>query len=167
MKTKTYFLIYTLTIMLIFTMFAISCNKDEKVSVPVLTTSAVSDITPSTAICGGTITSDGGSAVIARGVCWSPDTTPTINDSKTNDGIGSGTFNSTITGLESSSPTPDGNEYFVRAFATNSSGTGYGNKVSFRTKTLDPSAPIDGGLGFLLVAGLVYGVHKYQKRRKN
>jgi len=161
--------IYLFAIVLIFIILAISCSKDEKnnptVSVPVVTTSAIIDITFNTANCGGTITSDGGSAVIARGVCWSRGTTPTIADSKTNDGTGQGTFKSALS-FGSSPPDLNEIEYFVRAYATNSIGTGYGNTISFKTGS-GASAPIDGGLGFLLVAGLVYGVYKFQKKRKS
>ena len=101
------------------------------IQVPLLTTSVVSAITETTASCGGTITSDGGSSVIARGVCWSIGTTPTITDSKTSNGTGTGSFTSAITGLVIN------NTYYVRAYATNSAGTGYGNAVSFTTELTD------------------------------
>jgi len=92
-----------------------------------LTTVAVSSITTSTAISGGNITSDGGTPVTARGVCWSTTTGPTIADSKTIDGTGVGSYTSTLSGLAT------GTTYYVRAYATNSSGTAYGNEVSFVT----------------------------------
>jgi len=97
--------------------------------VPVLTTAAVSDITQTTAQCGGTVTSDGGSPVTARGVCWSTNPTPTVADNKTTDGAGVGSFTSSIIGLTAGTP------YYVRAYATNSVGTGYGNEVSFTTSS--------------------------------
>jgi formylglycine-generating enzyme required for sulfatase activity len=95
--------------------------------IPQVTTAGVTNITMITASCGGTITSDGGAAVTARGICWSTGANPTINDSKTTDGAGTGIFTSTITGLIPKTP------YYVRAYATNSAGTGYGNEVSFTT----------------------------------
>lgn len=92
-----------------------------------MTTTEISAITDSSAVCGGTITSDGGATVTARGVCWGATQTPTISDNKTTDGDGAGTFTSEITGL-----TPE-TKYYVRAYATNSGGTGYGSTISFTT----------------------------------
>ena len=88
-------------------------------------TSEVSDITEDTAKCGGNITDDGGAAITARGVCWSTNPNPTVNDNTTSDGSGTGSFTSTITGLEVNTI------YYVRAYATNSIGTTYGNERSF------------------------------------
>jgi uncharacterized repeat protein (TIGR01451 family) len=96
-------------------------------SAPTVTTAAVSDVTASTASGGGNVTADGGDAVTARGVCWSTNANPTIADTKTTDGTGTGAFVSSITGL---SP---GTTYHVRAYATNSIGTSYGSDVSFAT----------------------------------
>ena len=84
-------------------------------------------ITSTTAQSGGNVTSDGGTAVTSRGVCWSPIPLPTIANSKTIDGSGSGSFTSNLTGLN------PGTIYFIRAYATNSAGTSYGNQVSFTT----------------------------------
>ncbi|MEI8202318.1 MAG: FISUMP domain-containing protein [Bacteroidota bacterium] len=76
---------------------------------------------------GGNVTSDGGLAVTARGVCWSTSHNPTLSNSFTIDSSGIGSFTSGINGLTS------GTTYFVRAYATNSLGTAYGNEVSFTT----------------------------------
>jgi len=95
--------------------------------VPTLTTSAVSAITETTATCGGNITSDGGSTVTARGVCWSTSQFPTVSDSHTDDGSGAGSFVSSLTGLSAITT------YYVRAYATNSVGTVYGDQLSFNT----------------------------------
>jgi hypothetical protein len=92
-----------------------------------LATSALSNITPTTAASGGNIVSDGGSPVTARGVCWATTPNPTITGSKTSDGTGTGTFISNITGLVS------GTTYFLRSYATNSTGTSYGNQLVFPT----------------------------------
>jgi uncharacterized protein (TIGR02145 family) len=103
-------------------------------SVPVLTTSSVTGITQTTAISGGNITFDGGVQITVRGVCWSSTKTlPDITDSKTSDGTGSGPFVSNITGLTGNT------NYYVRAYATNSQGTGYGSTVSFKTSPLLPT----------------------------
>jgi len=96
-------------------------------AIPVLSTSAVSDIIVTTAIGGGSITSQGGSAVTARGICWSTNPTPNTLNSKTTNGSGVGAFSSSITGLTV------GVTYYVRAYATNSFGTAYGNEVTFRS----------------------------------
>jgi uncharacterized protein (TIGR02145 family) len=106
--------------------FSVRCVKDADV-VPTLTTAAVSEIMETTAECGGNITSDGGATVTARGVCWSTNPTPTVSDSKTTDGAGTGSFISSITGLTA------GTLYYVRAYATNSVGSGYGDTLSFTT----------------------------------
>jgi hypothetical protein len=100
-----------------------------------LATSVVSAITTTTASSGGNVTSDGGAIVTARGVCWSTSSNPTISDSKTSDGTGSGSFTSLITGLTANTT------YNVRAYATNSAGTAYGNSISFTTKTSLPISP--------------------------
>jgi uncharacterized protein (TIGR02145 family) len=102
-------------------------TKDTAETIPVLTTTAISVITPNTSKSGGNISSDGNSAVTSRGVCWSTSQNPTISDNKTSDGSGSGTFTSSITGLAESTT------YYVRAYATNGIGTAYGNQVSFTT----------------------------------
>lgn len=98
-----------------------------------LSTTSVSSITSTSAVSGGNISTDGGSSVTARGVCWGTNQNPTVDGSKTTDGTGAGQFTSTITGL-----TP-GITYYVRAYAINNKGTTYGQEISFRTLT---SAPI-------------------------
>ncbi len=91
-----------------------------------LTTTPTSGILTQTATSGGNIMSDGGSAVTARGVCWSVAANPTTADSHTTDGSGPGVFTSNISGL-----TP-GTFYHIRSYATNSAGTAYGD-IGFTT----------------------------------
>ncbi len=101
---------------------------------PELTTRAVTRITQTTAQSGGDITSDGGVPVTGRGVCWSSTKPlPDISDSKTSDGSGSGGFESNLAGLAGNTT------YYVRAYATNAQGTGYGAAVQFRTGALPPT----------------------------
>ncbi|UCH13414.1 MAG: hypothetical protein JSV22_09890 [Bacteroidales bacterium] len=107
--------------------------------VPTVTTANISSITYSSAQGGGNVTSDGGASVTVRGVCWSTSENPTISDNHTNDGSGTGEFTSNITGL---SPLTT---YYVRAYATNSAGTAYGNSVSFETLTDDPNVDWEPG----------------------
>jgi hypothetical protein len=100
------------------------------VTAPVLTTKAISGISSNIATSGGTITSDGGSAITAKGVCWNVNTSPTILNSKTNDGTGNANFTSNMTGLSPLSL------YYVRAYATNGVGTTYGNELTFTSTDL-------------------------------
>lgn len=92
-----------------------------------LTTVAATNVQGTTAVTGGNITADGGAAVTARGVCYGTAPNPTIAGSKTTDGTGVGAFVSNITGLSGLT------KYYVRAYATNSAGTAYGNEISFTT----------------------------------
>jgi uncharacterized protein (TIGR02145 family) len=92
-----------------------------------VTTRAVIAPTHNAATGGGEITDDGGDPVIARGVCWSTTTGPSVTGQHTTDGAGKGSFDSNITGLLPATT------YYVRAYATNSKGTAYGNEVSFNT----------------------------------
>jgi len=97
--------------------------------VPTLTTTDASLITQTSVQSGGTITADGGASVTARGICWSAAQNPTITTSPyTNDGIGTGTFASAIKSLTTSTT-----RYYIRAYATNSAGTGYGNQITIST----------------------------------
>ncbi len=95
--------------------------------VPLVVTNGISEITQSTAMCGGNVTSDLGLTVTVRGVCWSTNATPTTSNDKTTDGEGTCSFVSSISGLSASTT------YYVRAYATNGSGTGYGLAVPFTT----------------------------------
>ena len=97
--------------------------------VPTLNTTAISSITSTTASSGGNTINDGGGTITAKGVCWSTSPNPTTANSKTTDGSGTANFTSSITSLSHSTT------YYVRAYATNSAGTGYGNQLSFTTAT--------------------------------
>jgi uncharacterized protein (TIGR02145 family) len=99
----------------------------EYIGPPTVVTSSISNITDSTVTCGGNVISDGGATVTVKGVCWSTSENPTVSDSHTTDGSGTGPFTSNLTGL---SP---GTTYYVRAYATNSTGTGYGTQRNFKT----------------------------------
>jgi hypothetical protein len=101
---------------------------------PTVTTAAVTSIGTTTAVSGGNVTSDGGAAVTDRGVCWSVSSGPTIADPRTHDGAGTGSYVSQLAGLNANAT------YFVRAYATNSAGTSYGNQVEFKTLATPPNA---------------------------
>ncbi|HPW67091.1 MAG TPA: FISUMP domain-containing protein [Salinivirgaceae bacterium] len=119
--------LFPMLIMGAFFLFATSC-KEEKIELPTLSTEAVIDITDNTAKSGGDITSDGGAAITARGVCWGTNQPPALSDNKTSDGTGTGKFSSVLSDLSPNTT------YYVRAYATNSKGTGYGTVVSFTTR---------------------------------
>ncbi len=115
--------------------FAISlfsgCRKEEFAGIPVLSTSAVTEISGVSMSSGGNITSDGGASVTSRGISWSQNPDETSDVSITSDGTGTGSFTSNMSGLIGSTT------YFVRAYATNSAGTAYGEQISFTTRVTD------------------------------
>ena len=96
-------------------------------TVPNVITSAVSNITHNSATSGGNVTNDGGAPVTVRGVCWSTSQNPTISNSHTTNGSGTGSFISDITGLNPNTT------YYLRAYATNFVGITYGNQLLFIT----------------------------------
>lgn len=132
-------------------------------AVPVLPTVTTSDVEISPgyatrATGGGNVTSDGGAAVTARGVCWSASVDPTVADSHTEDGEGTGSFTSSIHGLSPATT------YSIRAYATNSVGTSYGESQQLKTPsttildvvaTLAPTCAVLPVLGMLTLFGLV------------
>jgi len=105
-------------------------------AVPSLTTRELLNITNTTATGGGSVTNDGGSSITAKGICWGISPNPTTADSKTTDGTGTTMFSSFITGLSANVT------YYVRAYATNSTGTGYGNQQTFTTSSTSNTLPV-------------------------
>jgi len=101
----------------------------------VVTTATISSITEFGAVCGGNVSSDGGSSVTSRGVCWSATINPIISGNHTTDGTGTGAFTSVITGLSPNST------YYFRAYATNGGGTVYGDNILFTTLCSDFALP--------------------------
>ncbi|HUX95932.1 MAG TPA: hypothetical protein VMV47_09390 [Bacteroidales bacterium] len=118
---KVHTIIVTLVII---TVFSGSCMKKE---VPVLKTWDVLLVTISSAVSGGTIVDEGSSTVISLGVCWSTEPGPTIQDFKTLERAGQTQYSSSLKGLIG------GTKYYVRAYAINDIGIGYGNEVTFTT----------------------------------
>ena len=95
--------------------------------IPEVTTSSVTLVTVNSARSGGNVLADGGDQVIARGVCWSTSPNPTIENNKSTDGTGTGSYTSNLTGLSANTT------YYVRAYATNSGGQAYGIQKDFTT----------------------------------
>jgi len=95
---------------------------------PELETAAVSQTGTTSLTCGGTVLTDGGAPVLARGVCWSTATGPSVDlPTKTNNGSGTGSFTSSVTGLAPNTT------YYIRAYASNEAGTAYGNQITATT----------------------------------
>jgi hypothetical protein len=117
-------------------------------SLPVVTTAAVSGVTATGATGGGEVTSDGGAAVIARGICWATSASPAVGGTCVAAGAGTGTFTGALSGLTASTL------HHVRAYATNAVGTAYGLDVTFTTSS-EPAAdpPVGGGGGCQTGAG--------------
>ena len=105
----------------------LSFTTSETIQKPTVVTNAVTNITQTTALCSGNVTSNGGAAVTAKGMCWSTTQNPTISNSHSTDGTGEGEYTSKLTNLSPKTT------YYVRAYATNSMGTNYGEQVMFTT----------------------------------
>jgi hypothetical protein len=108
------------------------CFKDKKENKPSVITSSVTAISRTSASGGGSIINDQGEPMVARGLCWSTKSGPTILDPSTNVGGGMWEFTTSMSGL-----TPN-TLYYVRAYATlrqlgDEAATGYGNEVTFTT----------------------------------
>ncbi len=134
MKNNQYFMTYMFLLLGVSVFSIYSCKEDDEninginTGIPVLSTYEVTEISTTTGMSGGNITSDEGFTVTVRGVCWSTSQTPTPSDNKTEDGTGAGHFTSKIKGLLINTT------YYVRAYATNRNGTGYGSTMSFTTQ---------------------------------
>ena len=113
---------------------------DTQSDLPEVHTLMVTDTGIHWANCGGNVTYDGGSAVTARGVCWNTEQNPTVNNSHTTNGNGTGSFTSHIVGLNANTT------YYVRAYATNSVGTAYGEERYFTTASSANSGPFYCGI---------------------
>jgi uncharacterized protein (TIGR02145 family) len=132
--------------LLVFSLFGIllmlstaGCKKDPEL--PLLETNDVSGIGVTSSVSGGNITSDGGAEVTARGVCWSNSANPSVSDFHTSDGVGIGSYTSNLTGLIADT------KYYVRAFAVNKVGVGYGNEVEFTTNPIVGATLITAAVG--------------------
>jgi uncharacterized protein (TIGR02145 family) len=140
-------------------------------AIAVLTTTAVTNTGTNSFSSGGNITSNGGTEITARGVCWGKNPDPSVSDSHTEDGTGTGNFTSQISGLD------PGAVYYLRAYATNKSGTAYGNTVTVAVAASLPvvtTTPVNGPLfnaatgggnvtgdggGIITARGVCWGIH--------
>jgi hypothetical protein len=106
---------------------AFEYTGESSTSIPTVTTASITNVSTGTATGGGNVTADGSANITDRGVCWNTSTNPTIANSHTHDSSGTGSFVSSLIGLNPAT------YYYVRAYATNSVGTGYGSNVNFTT----------------------------------
>ena len=122
-----------------------------KVDLPTVTTNDVTAITDNSAMSGGVVVDDGGGEILAKGVVWSKSKNPTIKSmSKTNEGIGTGSFTSTLSELV------PGTTYYVRAYATNAAGTGYGKEMEFKTTGEAPYIALEAANCFIVSSSETY-----------
>ena len=104
-------------------------EEEPSYSKPAVTTSSATNVTTSSATIGGNVTSDGGTTVTERGVCYSTSSSnPTTSNSKKSSGSGLGNFTVNLSNLSA------GTKYYVRAYAINEVGTSYGSTISFTTE---------------------------------
>lgn len=135
MKAKGHILRYVCMLLALL----IGCKKHTdvkapEITMPEVTTTAISNVTRTTATGGGNITSDGGASIIKRGVCWSTNHNPdTSLSTKTSAGNGNGIFASNITGLTANAT------YYLKAYASNGVKMNYGKEVSFKTAAASAS----------------------------
>ena len=101
---------------------------NKQIVLPSVITAAVTQITETSAVTGGNVTSDGGASVTERGVVYATTQNPTINNTKVTSGIGTGSFTCNLTDLQPNT------KYYVRAYAVNSQGTAYGEEMTFATE---------------------------------
>lgn len=108
--------------------FFMGCKKDEEtLNKPTVTTTSVTNITKTSAVCLGKVNSDGGAEVTERGIYWSLTENPTDSNNTIVSGTGTGEFSCTLTGLSANTT------YYFRAYAKNSEGTSYGDVLNFKT----------------------------------
>lgn len=129
---------YFIATLVLATAVLFSCSSDDNAtsSAPTVTTNAASLINQTTATSGGNVTSDGGAAITARGICWSITEAPTTSNLKTIASGTTGVFESAITGLTANT------QYYVRAYASNSQGTSYGAQITFTTTNNTIAPPV-------------------------
>lgn len=129
MKTLTNIILKATVLTTIVAFFFVSCNEEDPANKPSVTTVSTADITFSSVTISANIASNGGSKIIAKGICYGTTTAPTVEGDTTNQGEGNENFVSHLSDL-----TPN-TTYYVRAYATNAVGTSYGEELSFTTQT--------------------------------
>jgi hypothetical protein len=136
------------SVLLLLSLSFFGCSKIEEIDnseIPILYTLTISDITYNSAKSGGINIQDNGSSISQKGVCWSISHNPTVQDNKTIDGSNTDNFSSTLADLNEETT------YYVRAYARNEKGVGYGEEESFTTGSstfIIPCSPINNSIIF-------------------
>ena len=133
---KTISILSYSSIILLITLIQISCEKEKEKpyknevitgEIPKVSTNQIADITYHSAIAEGAVLADGGLQIISKGFCWSYKPNPTIESNLTIDTVNQDEFSNQIDYLKAFTT------YYLKAYATNEAGTGYGEEVSFTT----------------------------------
>jgi hypothetical protein len=142
-------------LLVVFSFFTfLACQKEDGLKNDVvISTLEVSNNTLISAESGGIISSQGSSPITVRGVCWSKFNNPTIDNDKTIDSQGTGSYKSYISGLALNST------YYLRAYAINSSGVFYGNLVKFNTPAVAPCSPTKNSITYNGQKQSLFGVY--------
>jgi hypothetical protein len=138
--------------LLILSIHLLNACKKDKPTLPIITTADVTGISTNSAISGGNVTDEGGASVSSKGVCWNTSDSPVVDNNKTNESGGSGPFTSNISQL---SPNIT---YYIRAYATNSVGTGYGRSVTFKTLGDKPISAANDASNILINSATLNGM---------
>ncbi|MBR7167647.1 MAG: hypothetical protein IKD33_02420, partial [Bacteroidales bacterium] len=118
---------------------------------PTVETTGTDSVMMTTTVCLGNVTNDGGIPVTARGICYSTTENPTIDGPHTTDGAETGPFSTTLTGLAGATT------YYVRAYATNDKGTGYGQQITFTTHDGSPKVSTSNTVANITTTSAVCG----------
>ncbi|MFN5650389.1 MAG: LamG-like jellyroll fold domain-containing protein, partial [Actinomycetes bacterium] len=120
---------------------------------PTITTSSPTSVGVDTVVIGGDISNDGGSSIALRGICYSTSPNPNMGNQRTEDGSGTGSFNTVLRGLNPSTT------YYARSYAKNSNGVVvYGNEVSFTTSASLPGVRCPGSPTVTDIDGNIYNI---------
>ena len=124
------------------TSYGSELSFDTQEGLPGVVTGEVENITSRSATCTAQVVEEGASTVTSRGVCWSTNSNPTIDDNHASSGSGIGSYSVEMTGLSRATG------YYAKAYATNGQGTTYGTAKYFVTEgepsvvTIDPVSEI-------------------------
>ena len=128
--------------------FSVRCLKN---TLPQVNTNPVSNVTTTTVMASGEVISEGAQNTV-RGFCYATISNPTLSNDTTVNGTGLGAYSGTLQNLTPSTT------YYVRAYATNSVGTAYGNEVTFTTPLLSIGMSYAGGIVFDLDSSGQHGL---------
>ena len=114
----------------------VSFTTLQAITVPSVSTTAITIFTSTTATAGGNVISDGNATVSERGIYWGASQNPETTGTKLQIGSGTGTYSTSLTGLTANTT------YYIKAYAINSQGTGYGSQANFTTQNSGGSTTV-------------------------